>query len=83
MRWRVAFLLDEYAPMIHAHRKIETQQRSSCASDRRSSNDLCADEYKVIVPHLHARVEQWRDLMRIGINRSKVCAFVAIARETG
>ena len=60
---------------------IELEQGHGCTTYGRQANDLGSCQYKVFLPHVDTRIEQWGDHTRGRIDSAQIRAFSPIAFE--
>lgn len=59
-------------------------QKPDCrAANWRAPDESQSIPGKVLIPLIAARIEQWCDLARLGINPGQITPFVQIALSTG
>lgn len=70
-------------PILQSLIIIQTKQSRSCTSDRRPPGNVCAGQFKMILPVHCSRIKKRRDFTAQRVNGGKVGTFVDIADGTG
>ena len=82
LKGRIPFCFDELRTFLNSFECIQSQKLNGGAAFRSLATDLCADEFKVVVPILRARIKQRDEVTRFGIEGRNVTGLSKIAGRT-